>query len=86
MISSNLWQLYRHHEIYFTALQFILHSTIPLLHGAVGIWDEVGTIVAIFSFIVLMSFLAWSNGNKRRKAQAKRRRKRADIADTTEYD
>ncbi len=47
-----------------------------LLHGAVGYWDEIGTVVAIISFVILMSFLAWSSGNKRRKAQQERRRRR----------
>lgn len=47
-----------------------------LLHGAVGYWDEIGTVVAIVSFVILMSFLAWSSGNKRRKAQRERRMQR----------
>lgn len=47
-----------------------------LLHGAVGLWDEIGTVIAIVSFVILMSFLAWSNGNKRRKAQRERRMRR----------
>ncbi len=50
--------------------------TTILLHGAVGLWDEIGTVVAIVSFVVLMSFLAWSNGNKRRRQQRERRLKR----------
>ena len=44
-----------------------------LLHGAVGLWDEIGTVIAIVSFVVLTSFLAWSSGKKRRKAQLERR-------------
>ncbi len=51
-------------------MQFIL------LHGAVGLWDEIGTIVGIVSFVVLTGFLAWSNGNKRRQAQREKRRRR----------
>ena len=47
-----------------------------LLHGAVGYWDEIGTVVAIVSFVILTSFLAWSSGNKRRKAQRERRMRR----------
>jgi uncharacterized membrane protein len=47
-----------------------------LLHGAVGYWDEIGTVIAIVSFVVLMSFLAWSSGNKRRKDQRERRLRR----------
>ena len=59
-----------------------------LLHGAVGYWDEIGTAVAIVSFVILMSFLAWSSGNKRRKAHRERRmrriRQQADIANDEE--
>ena len=50
-------------------------NTIPL-HGSVGYWDEIGTVIAIVSFVVLTSFLAWSSGNKRRKAQRERRLRR----------
>ncbi len=50
--------------------------TTILLHGAVGIWDEIGTVIAIVSFVVLMSFLAWSSGKKRRIAQRERRLRR----------
>ena len=50
--------------------------TTILLHGSVGYWDEIGTVVAIVSFVVLMSFLAWSSGNKRRRAQRERRLRR----------
>ena len=50
--------------------------TTPLLHGTVGLWDEIGTVIAIVSFVVLMGFLAWSSGNRRRKAQRERRLRR----------
>ncbi len=50
--------------------------TTILLHGSVGYWDEIGTVIAIVSFVVLTSFLAWSSGNKRRKAQRERRLRR----------
>lgn len=50
--------------------------TTILLHGAVGLWDEIGTVVAIVSFVILMSFLAWSSGKKRRRAQHERRLRR----------
>lgn len=51
---------------------------LPLLHGRVGYWDEVGTVIGIFSAVSLLGFLAWSNGNKRRREMlAKRRRKAA---------
>ena len=50
--------------------------TTILLHGSVGYWDEIGTVIAIVSFVVLTSFLAWSSGNKRRNAQRERRRRR----------
>ena len=50
--------------------------TTILLHGAVGLWDEIGTVIAIVSFVVLMSFLAWSSGKKRRIAQRERRLRR----------
>ena len=53
-----------------------IFNNMPLLHGQVGLWDEIGTVLGIFSFVVFVGFLAWSNGNKRRKAQAKRRRDR----------
>jgi len=52
-----------------------MHSL--LLHGSVGLWDEIGTIVGMVSFVVLTGFLAWSNGNKRRRAQREKRRRRA---------
>lgn len=47
-----------------------------LMHGSVGYWDEIGTVIAIVSFVVLTSFLAWSSGKKRRKAQRERRLRR----------
>ena len=47
--------------------------TTILLHGSVGYWDEIGTVIAIVSFVVLTSFLAWSSGKKRRRAQRERR-------------
>ena len=50
-------------------------TTIPL-HGSVGYWDEIGTVIAIVSFVVLTSFLAWSSGKKRRRAQRERRLRR----------
>ena len=50
--------------------------TTILLHGAVGLWDEIGTVIAIVSFVVLMGFLAWSSGKKRRIAQRERRLRR----------
>ena len=50
--------------------------TTILLHGSVGYWDEIGTVIAIVSFVVLTSFLAWSSGNKRRIAQRERRLRR----------
>ena len=51
---------------------------LPLLHGRVGYWDEIGTVIGIFSAVSLLGFLAWSNGNKRRREMlAKRRRKAA---------
>ena len=50
--------------------------TTILLHGAVGLWDEIGTVIAIVSFVVLMGFLAWSSGKKRRIVQRERRLRR----------
>lgn len=50
--------------------------TTILLHGSVGYWDEIGTVIAIVSFVVLTSFLAWSSGKKRRRAQRERRLQR----------
>ena len=38
--------------------------TTILLHGSVGYWDEIGTVIAIVSFVVLTSFLAWSSGKQ----------------------
>lgn len=53
-----------------------LTPPIPLLHGAAGIWDEVGMIIGIVSLVTFLGFMAWSNGNKRRREQLLRRRKR----------
>ena len=50
--------------------------TTILLHGSVGYWDEIGTVIAIVSFVALTSFLAWSSGKKRRIAQRERRLRR----------
>ena len=49
---------------------------VPLMHGRVGYWDEVGTVIGIFSVVALLGFLAWSSGNKRRRQQLSKRRKR----------
>ena len=49
---------------------------LPLLHGRVGYWDEVGTVIGILSVVALLGFLAWSNGNKRRRALLRQRRRR----------
>ncbi len=56
-------------------LAFVL-TNLPLMHGRVGYWDEVGTVIGIFSVVALLGFLAWSSGNKRRREQLSRRRKR----------
>ena len=56
-------------------LAFVL-TNLPLMHGRVGYWDEVGTVIGIFSVVALLGFLAWSSGNKRRRQQLSRRRKR----------
>ena len=56
-------------------LSFVL-TNLPLMHGRVGYWDEVGTVIGIFSVVALLGFLAWSSGNKRRREQLSRRRKR----------
>ena len=56
-------------------LAFVL-TNLPLIHGRVGYWDEVGTVIGIFSVVALLGFLAWSSGNKRRRQQLSRRRKR----------
>lgn len=62
-------------------MKSIFIDNLQLLHGETGWWDEIGMIIGIISFVILMSFLAWSNGNKRRKAQARRRREREEAKD-----
>lgn len=59
-----------------------ISTTLPLMHGRVGYWDEVGTVIGIFSVVALLGFLAWSSGNKRRREQLSKRRKRTRSEDS----
>lgn len=61
-----------------------LPTHLPLLHGRVGYWDEVGTVIGIFSVVALLGFLAWSSGNKRRRELLAKRRRKAATSDNSE--